>query len=119
MAREQRIDPGKLVPAAKPVSTFLNFQKANIPNAAQPQKLNAPPGINVVQRGNVSNVQGYNQLAQLSEAVGKLIPVVDTAAKIHQSQQYEKAANQLAKATKLITDENYLKVTTGLLLERN
>jgi len=122
MAREQRIDPGKLVPAAKPVSTFLNFQKANIPNAAQPQKLNAPPGINVVQRGNVSNVQGYNQLAQLSEAVGKLIPVVDTAAKIHQSQQYEKAANQLAKATKLITDEELLKsydwAATGKKLER-
>ena len=36
MAREQRIDPGKLVPAAKPVSPFLNFQKGNIPNAAQP-----------------------------------------------------------------------------------
>tara|TARA_B100000965_G_scaffold49398_1_gene36338 strand:+ start:1 stop:2295 length:2295 start_codon:yes stop_codon:yes gene_type:complete len=123
MAREQRIDPGKLVPAAKPVSTFLNFQKANIPNAAQPQKLNAPPGINVVQRGNVSNVQGYNQLAQLSEAVGKLIPVVDTAAKIHQSQQYEKAANAMYKAVNNINKEELFKsidhARQGKELERN
>lgn len=122
MAREQRIDPGKLVPAAKPVSTFLNFQKGNIPNAAQPQKLNTPPGINIIQRGNVNNVQGYNQLAQLAEAVGKLVPVIDTASKIHQSHQYEKAANQLAKASKLITDEELLKsydwAATGKKLER-
>ena len=123
MAREQRIDPGKLVPAAKPVSTFLNFQKGNIPNAAQPQKLNTPPGINIIQRGNVSNVQGYNQLQQMADAIGQLVPVIDSAAKIHQSHQYEKAQNQILKAASNINDEQILQkydyAAQGKELERN
>tara|TARA_R100000655_G_scaffold63977_1_gene102495 strand:- start:7824 stop:10049 length:2226 start_codon:yes stop_codon:yes gene_type:complete len=123
MAREQRIDPGKLVPAAKPVSTFLNFQKGNIPNAAQPQKLNTPPGINIIQRGNVSNVEGYNSMQQMADAIGKLIPAIDSAAKIHTSHQYEKAQNQILKAASNINDEQILQkydyAAQGKELERN
>ena len=123
MAREQRIDPGKLVPAAKPVSTFLNFQKGNIPNAAQPQKLNTPPGINIIQRGNVSNVQGYNQLQQMADAIGKLVPVIDSAAKIQQSREYERAANEVFKLASNINDEQILQkydyAAQGKELERN
>ena len=74
MTKQQRIDPGQITPSAKPVEAFTRPTPKDVAPAAQLRQFGNPKGINIIQRGNVANVQGYNSFDQLAEAVGKLIP---------------------------------------------
>ena len=75
MAKQQRIDPGKITPSAKPVDTFTRPNVKDVAPAARLGEFGRPKGINIIQRGNVQNVQGYNSFDQLAEAVGEAPPV--------------------------------------------
>ena len=98
MAKQQRIDPGQITPSAKPVEAFTRPTPKDVAPAAQLQQFGNPKGINIIQRGNVQNVQGYNSFQQLSEAVGKLIPAIDKGMNLYASTEYEKGKNQLQRA---------------------
>lgn len=109
MAKQQRIDPGKITPSAKPVDTFTRPNIKDVAPAARLGEFGRPKGINIIQRGNVQNVQGYNSFQQLSEAVGKLIPAIDAGMQMYASSEYEKGKNQLQRAFDNINREEVFK----------
>tara|TARA_B100001094_G_scaffold231149_1_gene225884 strand:- start:2089 stop:4347 length:2259 start_codon:yes stop_codon:yes gene_type:complete len=109
MAKQQRIDPGKITPAAKPVEAFTRPSPDSVAPAAPLRQFGQTKGINIIQRGNVQNVQGYNSFQQLSEAVGKLIPAFDTGMQMYASSEYEKGKNQLQRAVDNIGRESVTK----------
>ena len=86
---KNQLQPGQIIPAAKPIKTFFGSKANFAPAPAKPQLMGDISRINVIQRGNVANVQGYNSLEQLSQAVKKLVPVVDTGLKLYGSNEYQ------------------------------
>lgn len=109
MAKQQRIDPGKITPSAKPVEAFTRPSPKDVAPASPLRQFSSPKGINIIQRGNVQNVQGYNSFDQLAEAVGKLIPAMDAGMKMYASNEYEKGKNQLQRAFDNINREQVFK----------
>jgi hypothetical protein len=69
MASETELQKGQLNPAAKPVDAFIqptNYQ------VAEPGRLSELPGVrgmDLISTGSKPNVQGFNQAAQLAEAL--------------------------------------------------
>ena len=110
MARQQRIDPGKIVPTAKPVQTFFKATPENVAPAANVPKFGNVKGINIIQRGSVANVQGFNSFQTLSEAIGKLMPAVDAGAKLLASREYEKGSNEMLRAAENLNTEALYKL---------
>ena len=110
MARQQRIDPGKIVPTAKPVQTFFKATPDNVAPAANVPKFGNVKGINIIQRGSVANVQGYNSFSQLSEAIGKLMPAFDAGAKLLASNEYERGSNEMLRAAENLNTESLYKL---------
>ena len=109
MAKQQRIDPGKITPSAKPVDTFTSPKVKDVAGVGPLRQFSSPKGINIIQRGNVQNVQGYNSFDQLAEAVGKLIPAMDAGMKMYASHEYEQGKNQLQRAFDNINREQVFK----------
>ena len=68
-----RLPLSQIQPSAKPVSSFIRTQAINPAAPAKPSMLPSASGVQIVQRGNVSNVKGYNSLRQLSDAVKLLV----------------------------------------------
>jgi len=109
MAKQQRIDPGQITPSAKPVEAFTRPTPKDVAPAAQLRQFGNPKGINIIQRGNVQNVQGFNSFQQLSEAVGKLIPAIDKGMNLYASTEYEKGKSELQRAFDNINREQVFK----------
>jgi len=109
MAKQQRIDPGKIIPSAKPVEAFTRPSPKDVAPASPLRQFGQTKGINIIQRGNVQNVQGYNSFDQLAEAVGKLIPAMDAGMKMYASNEYEKGKSELARAKDNINREQIFK----------
>ena len=95
-----RLHLGQLKPAARPISTFIRSQPNNPAAPAKPSLLPQGAGIQVIQRGNVPNVKGYNSLRELSEAVKLLVPVVDAGLELYASKTYVDGQQQLLKAAR-------------------
>jgi len=95
-----RLPLSQIQPSAKPVSSFIRTQAINPAAPAKPSMLPSASGVQIVQRGNVSNVKGYNSLRELSEAVKLLVPVVDAGLELYASNQYQKGQQELLKANR-------------------
>jgi len=95
-----RLPLSQIQPSAKPVSSFFRKQAVNPAAPAKPSMLPSASGVQIIQRGNVSNVKGYNSLQELSEAVKLLVPVVDAGLELYASNQYQKGQQELLKANR-------------------
>jgi len=95
-----RLPLSQIQPSAKPVSSFIRTQAINPAAPAKPSMLPSASGVQIIQRGNVSNVKGYNSLRELSEAVKLLVPVVDAGLELYASNQYQKGQQELLKANR-------------------
>ena len=105
----KELQKGNLVPAAKPVSSFLGWRKNDPARPAQPALMPQPKGVNIIQRGNNMNVQGYNNVAELAEALKPLTDVVDAGMKLHASNEYKKGQNEILKAAAQINRDQVIK----------
>ena len=103
---DQELQPGNIRPVAQPVSTFLQFQRENIPEPARPAGMPQGGGISTMQKQATPSVQGYNQAAQLAEALGpfsqKLTQVLSTGLEMYASSQYQQGMNEAARASLLL-----------------
>ena len=95
-----RLPLSQIQPSAKPVSSFIRTQAINPAAPTKPSMLPSASGVQIIQRGNVSNVKGYNSLRELSEAVKLLVPVVDAGLELYASNQYQKGQQELLKANR-------------------
>ena len=95
-----RLHLGQIQPSAKPVSSFIRTQAINPAAPAKPSLLPSASGVQIIQRGNVSNVQGYNSLRELSEVVKKLVPVVNAGLELYKDKTYVDGQQQLLKAAR-------------------
>ena len=95
-----RLPLSQIQPSAKPVSSFIRTQAINPAAPAKPSMLPSASGVQIIQRGNVSNVKGYNSLRELSEAVKLLVPVVDAGLELYASNEYQKGQQELLKANR-------------------
>ena len=95
-----RLPLSQIQPSAKPVSSFIRTQAINPAAPAKPSMLPSASGVQIIQRGNVSNVKGYNSLQELSEAVKLLVPVVDAGLELYASNEYQKGQQELLKANR-------------------
>ena len=107
MARELPLN--QIRPAAQPVDAFVRPATPSIAAPAAPQMMPNPSGIRVIQQGNGGNVQGYNQFAQLAEALAPfsraLTEVAGTGMKMYASGEYEKGRNEAMKAQVLANQQ--------------
>ena len=95
-----RLPLSQIQPSAKPVSSFIRTQAINPAAPAKFPMLPSASGVQIIQRGNVPNVKGYNSLQELSEAVKLLVPVVDAGLELYASNQYQKGQQELLKANR-------------------
>jgi hypothetical protein len=65
----ERLPFGEIRPGARPIGAFIQPGQQNVAGAARPQMLDNPSGISTIQRASGGNVQGFNQAAQLAEAL--------------------------------------------------
>ena len=65
----ERLFRGQIQPAARPLGSFLQPQQNNIANAARPSLLPRTSQIATLQQAGTSSVAGFNQMAQLSDAL--------------------------------------------------
>ena len=99
MAALQRLGNASLTPAAKPVSTFLQYDEN--PQPAKPMqmpKLAQVRGITTLQAGRPSDVQGVNPFRQLDDALGPLLKLYDTGVEMFASDQYRRGQNEILRA---------------------
>ena len=107
MARQQRLQPAQIIPAAKPISTFVPQQAKNVSGPAKPAKLGAPKGTQTIQSRGVSNVKGYTSAEQLAEALGKFTKAVDAGLTVYATSEYEKGQNEVLKMNTLLQKRQY------------
>ena len=66
----QALPFGEIRPGAKPLQAFIQPGKIQVAQAPQLAMLPGVKGISTQQMAGTSSVQGYNQLAQMAEALG-------------------------------------------------
>lgn len=107
MARELPLN--QIRPAAQPVDVFVRPATPNTAAPAAPQMMPNPSGIRMIQQGNGGNVQGYNQFAQLAEALAPfsraLTEVVGTGMQMYASGEYDKGRNEAMRAQVLANQQ--------------
>ena len=95
MARELPLN--QIRPVAQPVDAFVRPATPNVAAPAAPQMMPNPSGIRMIEQGNGGSIQGYNQFAQLAEALAPfsraLTEVAGTGMKMYASREYEKGRN--------------------------
>ena len=109
----QELPKNQLNPTAKPVNRFLNYRSEQ--PAAPPKlvEMPTPKGINIIQRSNEMNVQGYNSFAQLSDALAKTSQAVSQIGPVVKSESERRGRNDVLKALSLAnkqalnSSENY------------
>lgn len=105
MVRANPLQPGSIVPVAKPVDQFVNW---NGIRAARPAELPRMAGANQIQtvgRGSVQNVQGRNPIADLALALKPLTQLADTGLQMYASNEYKKGQNEVLKASALLNKQ--------------
>lgn len=107
MARELPLN--QIRPAAQPVDAFVRPATPNTAAPAAPQMMPNPSGIRIIGQGNGGNVQGFNQFAQLAEALAPfsraLMEVTGTGMKMYASAEYDKGRNEAMKAQVLANQQ--------------
>ncbi|MFZ9552645.1 MAG: hypothetical protein ACO27R_12195, partial [Hylemonella sp.] len=104
---DQRLPDGQLVPAAKPISQFLNYRSADPAAPGRQSLMGQVSGVNSVGGGGGMSVRGYNSVAQLAEALGPLVKTVDAGMQMYASNEYKKGQNEILKAAaQLNRDQN-------------
>ena len=97
----QELPKNQLNPTAKPVNRFLSYRSEQ--PAAPPKlvEMPTPKGINIIQRSNEMNVQGYNSFKQLSDALAKTSQAVSQLGPVVKSIEEQKGRNDVLKAYSL------------------
>jgi hypothetical protein len=107
MARELPLN--QIRPVAQPVDAFVRPATPNTAAPAAPQMMPNPSGIRTIEQGNGGNVQGYNQFAQLAEALAPfsraLTEVAGTGLKMYAGAEYQKGQNEAMKAQVLANQQ--------------
>jgi hypothetical protein len=107
MARELPLN--QIRPAAQPVDTFVRPAAQNTAAPAAPQMMPNPSGIRIIEQGTGGNVQGYNQFAQLAEALAPfsqaLTNVAGAGLKLYASAEYEKGQSEAMRAQVLANQQ--------------
>jgi hypothetical protein len=65
----ERLPFGEIRPGARPIGAFVNPGSVQVAAAARPESMPVVSGFNAIQQGGQGNVQGYNQFAQIAEAL--------------------------------------------------
>ena len=68
----QALPFGEIRPGARPVSQFIQPAQRQVAAAPRPSMLPQVKGMASLQQAGTSSVTGYNQLAQMAEALGPL-----------------------------------------------
>ena len=97
----QDLPKNQLNPTAKPVNRFLSYRSEQ--PAAPPKlvEMPTPKGVNIVQRSNEMNVQGYNSFKQLSDALKQTSQAVSQLGPVVKSIEEQKGRNDVLKAYSL------------------
>ena len=107
MARDPPLN--QIRPVAQPVDAFVRPATPNVAAPAAPQMMPNPSGIRMIEQGNGGSIQGYNQFAQLAEALAPfsraLTEVAGTGMKMYASGEYEKGRNEAMKAQVLANQQ--------------
>ena len=107
MARELPLN--QIRPAAQPVDAFVRPATPNTAAPAGPQLMPNPSGIRIVEQGSGGSVQGYNQYAQLAEALAPfskaLVSVASSGLQLYASNEYEKGQSEAMKAQVLANQQ--------------
>ena len=94
----QELPKNQLNPTAKPVNRFLSYRSEQ--PAAPPKlvEMPTPKGVNIIQRSNEMNVQGYNSFKQLSDALKQTSQAVSQLGPVVKSIEEQKGRNDVLKA---------------------
>ena len=104
----ERLPFGEIRPGAKPINSFVDPGTPQIAGATRPELLSSPKGISTVQTASSGNVQGFNQFAQIAEALTpfnrQLSQLMETGIKTYVSGKieegyYDELKNQQVRAT--------------------
>ena len=106
----EALPQGQIIPAARPVSAFLQPKQVNIAAPAQMVQMPDPTGINTIGTGGTPNVQGANNLAEVAESLSafnkQLMPALQSAGLAYAANKtqagelaYQKAREQMLRAT--------------------
>lgn len=101
-----RLGQGRLLPAAKPVGSFITPAQIEAQRPAAPSRLQASNyAIGLQATAAKPNVAGYNPGEQLGEALSKFSTTLTTTLQggleLYASDQYQKGQNEVAKAMAL------------------
>ena len=105
MARLDRLQPGSLVPAAKPVNQFVNWRNVQAAKPTQFAQMGQPSQLRSVGVGSLQNVQGRNPAADLAQALAPLTKLVDTGLQMYASGEYKKGQNEVLRASALLNKQ--------------
>ena len=107
MARDLPLN--QIRPVAQPVDAFVRPATPNVAAPAAPQMMPNPSGIRMIEQGNGGSIQGYNQFAQLAEALAPfsraLTEVTGTGMKMYASGEYQKGQSEAARAQVLANQQ--------------
>ena len=110
MATPQRLGEGSITPAASPVSTFLNYDRNPQPGRpAELPKLAQARGIRSIQAGRQRDVQGYNPIQELTDALAPLSGAYDMGVELFASDQYKRGQNEILRAAANISRDTIQK----------
>jgi hypothetical protein len=110
----ERLPFGEIRPMARPIGAFINPANPQLAGVARPELLSSPKGINTVQQGSGGNVQGFNEFAQIADALGpfnrQLSQLMETGIKTYVSNKidegyYDELKNQQVRATLSLQDQ--------------
>lgn len=101
-----RLGDGRLLPAAKPVSSFITPAQIEAQKPAAPTRVLASNGgIGLQATAAKPNVPGYNPGQQLGEALQRfganLTQTLGAGLELYASNEYQQGMNEVAKATAL------------------
>jgi len=105
MARLDRLQPGSLVPAAKPVNQFVNWRNVQAARPTQFAQMGQPSQLRSVGVGSLQNVQGRNPVADLAQALSPLAKLADTGLQMYASGEYKKGQNEVLRASALLNKQ--------------
>ena len=94
----KELPKNQLKPAAQPVSKFLSFRSQQPGVPTQPQMAPQVKGVNIIQRGNVQNVQGYNSFTEWANSMKQVSGAISSGAQVYKSVQETQGKNQVDKA---------------------
>jgi hypothetical protein len=92
----------QIVPAAKPIDTFIRPATPNVAAPAQPQMMPNPQGIRMISQGSGGNVEGFNQFQELALALRPfsegLTDLAGLGMRVYASNEYEKGRSEAMRA---------------------